>query len=263
MKKRAFTLIELLVVIAIIALLMAILMPALQRVRKQARAVACKSHLHQWSLIWSMYLEDHEGIFPKAVLSWRGLVKKYHKDEDQKITLCPSATKLYSEGALPPLGAWEQTWGDGEFDNAGRPYASSYGINQWVYDAPEVVGGRLLEQVWRSANVKNAGDVPVFGDCAITGATPNDDDLPPTRPDDVAYIWGQGGGPNEIRRFCMDRHSGALNMVFMDWSVRKVGLKELWTLKFHRQWDTMNPYTKAGGVTGEDWPQWMRRYKDF
>ncbi|MHC4167095.1 MAG: prepilin-type N-terminal cleavage/methylation domain-containing protein, partial [Planctomycetota bacterium] len=43
-RENAFTLIELLVVIAIIALLLAILMPALSRVRKQTRAVACMSY---------------------------------------------------------------------------------------------------------------------------------------------------------------------------------------------------------------------------
>ena len=89
--REAFTLIELLVVIAIIALLMAILMPALQRVKKQTAAVACQSHLHQWGLIWAMYTQDHDGYFPTAVLSRRDLVKDYHKDTDQKITLCPRA----------------------------------------------------------------------------------------------------------------------------------------------------------------------------
>ena len=58
---RGFTLIELLVVIAIIALLLSILMPALQRVKKQARAVACVANLHQWGLIWKMYCDENDG----------------------------------------------------------------------------------------------------------------------------------------------------------------------------------------------------------
>lgn len=63
-RKKGFTLIELLVVIAIIAILMAILMPALQRVKKQARAIICKNNLGQYGLASKMYLGDWEGNFP-------------------------------------------------------------------------------------------------------------------------------------------------------------------------------------------------------
>jgi prepilin-type N-terminal cleavage/methylation domain-containing protein len=62
--QRAFTLIELLVVIAIVALLMAILLPALQRVRKQARAAVCQVNLKQWGTIINLYAEDNGGCFP-------------------------------------------------------------------------------------------------------------------------------------------------------------------------------------------------------
>jgi hypothetical protein len=45
--------------------------------------------------------------------------------------------------------------------------------------------------------------------------------------------------------------------------VRKTGLKELWTLKWHLQFDTANAWTKAGGAQPEDWPEWMRSFKDY
>jgi len=63
-KRKGFTLIELLVVIAIIALLMAILMPALQRVKKQARVIICKANLKEYGLGARMYLDDNDGSFP-------------------------------------------------------------------------------------------------------------------------------------------------------------------------------------------------------
>jgi len=66
-----FTLIELLVVIAIISILMAILMPALQRVKEQAREMGCRANLRQYGIAQSMYLDDNDGRYPSA---WRSLV---------------------------------------------------------------------------------------------------------------------------------------------------------------------------------------------
>jgi prepilin-type N-terminal cleavage/methylation domain-containing protein/prepilin-type processing-associated H-X9-DG protein len=59
-KKSGFTLIELLVVIAIIAVLMAILMPALSRVREQGKRIVCEHNLKSLTLAWVMYSDEND-----------------------------------------------------------------------------------------------------------------------------------------------------------------------------------------------------------
>src|SRR5579864_1785115 len=62
--KRAFTLIELMVVIAIIAILAAMLMPALSRAKTKAQQTACLNNLKQLQTGWMLYVDDHENTMP-------------------------------------------------------------------------------------------------------------------------------------------------------------------------------------------------------
>jgi prepilin-type processing-associated H-X9-DG protein len=68
---------------------------------------------------------------------------------------------------------------------------------------------------------------------------------------------------NHWAEVCINRHGGGINCLFLDWSVRKVGLKELWTFRWTESFNTRGPWTKASGVRPEDWPEWMRRFKDY
>ena len=121
-KKKGFTLIELLVVIAIIALLLSILMPALSRVKKQAKAVACQANLHQWSLIWKLYCDDNNGNWLSGHYQgtasgqssgrwwFRPMTELYTVEE--KIRCCPQATKPVNTNNI--IGDWvEHAWQTG------------------------------------------------------------------------------------------------------------------------------------------------------
>ena len=138
-------------------------------------------------------------------------------------------------------------------------YLCSYGLNQ--YCSSETGGGRTWDELIPNAIVKNPDRVPIMGDGASSGDTPQEMDIPPEFDGQIYYE--DGSNQNEIRSFCINRHNFAINMLFLDSSVRDVGLKELWTLRWHRQFDTEGPWTAAGGVQSTDWPEWMRNFKDY
>jgi prepilin-type N-terminal cleavage/methylation domain-containing protein/prepilin-type processing-associated H-X9-DG protein len=79
MKPKAFTLIELLVVIAIIAILMAIIMPAMNRIREQGKRAVCLNNLRQLSLAWNLYADDNDNkiVSGNTHRNIEGLPNKY------------------------------------------------------------------------------------------------------------------------------------------------------------------------------------------
>jgi prepilin-type N-terminal cleavage/methylation domain-containing protein/prepilin-type processing-associated H-X9-DG protein len=64
MGRRAFTLVELLVVIALVAVLAALLLPALSSARERGRQAQCAAHLRQIALATLLYVEEHDDTFP-------------------------------------------------------------------------------------------------------------------------------------------------------------------------------------------------------
>lgn len=263
-KRRGFTLIELLVVIAIIALLMGILMPALTRVKKQARKVVCMTHLKQWGLIWKMYCDDNNGYWLSGEGEGSGrwwvfpMFDQYEVEEDMRF--CPQATNPSGYGKI---GAWaDHAWTIPNTDISG-----SYGPNGWMCNlGPNrnngIWGRGPSEDYWRTPNVRGAANIPLFQGQWWVDAWPRHNDQPPDIVDGVMAIPDRPN-TNEMERVCVDRHDGFVNNLFCDWSVRSVGMKELWTLKWHQSYNVTGPWTQAGGVQSSDWPQWMRKYKDY
>ena len=263
-KLKGFTLIELLTVVAIIVLLISILIPALQLVKRQANTAACQSNLRQWSLYFSMYTEDNKERFFTAPSGtgwrfWGRSMKPYYRDSND-LWLCPMATVIVNptgEAGVGTRGGKSLAWG--RFHGEHRDLYGSYGLNLWVCDNRCMSITCWHQQCWRTLYVKGAGNIPVFLDCMMSGGRPESQDGPPEFED----VHAGKSGNCWMSHFCINRHDALINGLFMDWSVRKVGLKELWTLKWHRNFNTASHWTKTGGVLLEEWPEWMRRFKDY
>jgi prepilin-type processing-associated H-X9-DG protein len=265
---------------------MAILLPTLQRVRKQAKAVACQSNLKQWGTLWAMSVSENDDCFPddppppylvRGPWGWAhgwgwGWYGEYpYGDSDwhrktKDIWRCPMAASpadrpypwMGEGGTFVPWGAPLRPW---TYARPRPPWDryGSYGTNDWLSASCYYVGrhGNRPSWCWRTVNVKGTSNIPMMLDSAQPWAW-GLSTMPPPPERDAIPTRRSRSTPS-----CMNRHDGYVNGLFLDWSVRKVGLKELWTLKWNRRSDTHNAWTKAGGVAPEDWPEWMRGFKDY
>jgi prepilin-type processing-associated H-X9-DG protein len=230
--------------------------------------------------MFAMYTGDNDGYFFSGRVNgadagsgrfWREVMKPYSKDD--KTWLCPQATKHRGYGNLGGGGrlpySKDEAWVvDSGVD--GDPDVGSYGLNGWVLNPPpgitSVYGRSPVSDHWRTPNIKGANNIPVFTGSWWVDSWPRETDAPPPydeRPSDTV-------NSNEMNRVCVNRHDGFVNCLFADWTVRKTGLKELWTLDWHKTWErddqdrfVPSPWTPAGRVQPDDWPEWMRHFKDY
>jgi len=269
---HGFTLIELLVVIAIIALLLAILMPALQRVKKQARSSACKANMHSWAQIWSMYCQDNDGCFcmehpgtgwPRG--EWIVALRPYYRTK-MGILICPTAVKRLPN--MPSHGSFDRTYIMGGGGMEDRREESSYGANCWIFNprpGQSEIQSRPTKWNWKTCDVRGGNDIPIFGDAMWRGGGPfyQNGNAQSSRIVPPQFNGQSSGAGHEMKHFVIDRHSTKVNHMFLDWSARDVDLKELYTLKWHRQFNRTGYWTLAGGAQPSIWPEWLRQYKDY
>ena len=143
----------------------------------------------------------------------------------------------------------------------GPVYTGSYAHNHFVMDNSPGAGRTThaypRKYYWSSTLVRDRSEIPVLTDSTWAESANVDPNTAPPQSEAGPQL-----GENAFNS-CINRHNGSINALFLDSSVKKIGLKQLWTLKWHRQFDTKGPWTTAGGVQNEHWPKWMRQYKDY
>jgi hypothetical protein len=203
-----------------------------------------------------MYTNDNNGFFHDRPFGtdyekmWPSLYQPLYKDP--MMCCCPAAQN--PNQAFGPFATWgwegptDQDWGWGGSWMPEGGLFGSYAFNRYMLHK------KNQPEYWGQTGVRGAEDIPVFLDCQYVAINPSPNDTPPEY---------DGDRRNQMQYSCMGRHTDHINILFLDWTVRSVGLKELWTLKWSRTFNTAGPWTRAGNASSTDWPVWMRTLKDY